>query len=101
MRKFQLLSTVSALLIGTAATAPVSWAQDAASNEEAIEEVVITGSRRAARSAADTPAPVDIISGNAFANQGSGDLVDLLRTLVPSYNSFLQPINAALVAGQN
>ena len=94
MRKIQLLTSVSVLLMGSVATAPVTWAQDAAA-DEAIEELVVTGSRRAPRSTADTPAPVDVISAEAFANQGSGDMVNLLRTLIPSYNSFLQPINDA------
>ncbi|TNE60936.1 MAG: TonB-dependent receptor [Alphaproteobacteria bacterium] len=60
-----------------------------------IEEVVVTGSRRAARSAADTPAPVDVISGDDFANQGTGDMSDMLRTVVPSYNVNAMPINDA------
>lgn len=94
MRKFQLLSSVSALLIGAAAVAPASWGQEGAS-EEAVEEVVVTGSRRAARSAADTPAPVDVITGETFANQGTGDMSDLLRNLVPSYNVNTQPISDA------
>jgi iron complex outermembrane receptor protein len=55
----------------------------------------VTGSRRAARSAADTPAPVDVISGDDFANQGDGDMSNLLRTVVPSYNVNAQPISDA------
>jgi iron complex outermembrane receptor protein len=93
MRKFQLLSSVSALLIGATAFAPVSWAQDA--SDEAIEEVVVTGSRRAPRSTADTPAPVDVISGDTFANQGDGDMTNLLRNVIPSYNVNAQPISDA------
>ena len=60
-----------------------------------VEEVVVTGSRRQARSTADTPAPVDVISSDAFRNQGDGDMANLLRTVVPSYNINTQPISDA------
>ena len=39
-----------------------------------IEEVVAVGTRREARSVGDSPAPVDIISGSDFTNQGAADL---------------------------
>ncbi|MCJ9428609.1 TonB-dependent receptor plug domain-containing protein [Kordiimonas marina] len=68
---------------------------EAKKGDMAIEEVVVTGSRRMGRSAADTPAPVDVISGNDFANQGTGDMTNMLRTMVPSYNANTQPINDA------
>lgn len=70
----------------------VSFAQDA---DESIEEVVVTGSRRPARSGADTAAPVDVISGNEFRNQGDGDMSNLLRNVIPSYNVNAQPISDA------
>ena len=60
-----------------------------------IEEIVITGSRRAVRTAADTLAPVDIIGGEDFSRQAGGDLSNLLRTVVPSYNVSSQPISDA------
>ncbi len=82
------------------ASAPVSHAQAVAQNqgeqaEEVIEEVIVTGSRRPARSAADTPAPVDVIGGESFRDQGDSDIPDMLRTLVPSYNVGQQPISDA------
>ena len=58
-----------------------------------IEEVIAIGSRRDARSAADTPAPVDVVGGNDFSDQAGSDLSDLLRTVVPSYNVNTQPIS--------
>ena len=59
------------------------------------DEIVVTGTRRDARSAADTAAPVDVISGDDFVNQGDVDVANLLRTLVPSYNVNTQPISDA------
>jgi len=60
------------------------------------EDVVITtGTRRALRSAADTPAPVDVISNVEFTTNAADDVQDLLRTAVPSYNVNTQPISDA------
>ena len=90
--KTQLALSVSALMIvGSFSTA--SFAQ----TEEVVveDEVISTGTRRKARSAADTPAPVDVISGVEFRNNASSDIGDLLRTVVPSYNVNTQPISDA------
>ncbi len=63
---------------------------------DAAEDVVITtGTRRALRSAADTPAPVDVITGIEFTTNAADDVQDLLRTAVPSYNVNTQPISDA------
>ena len=60
-----------------------------------VEEVVAVGTRREARSVGDSPAPVDIITGSDFVNQGAMDLPDMIRTLVPSFNVNTQPISDA------
>ncbi len=60
-----------------------------------VEEVVAVGTRREARSVGDSPAPVDIISGSDFVNQGAGDMADMIRTMVPSFNVNTQPISDA------
>ena len=54
--------------------------------DEAIEEIITTGTRRAARTAADSPVAVDVITGQEFENMGSPDLDEMLRTSLPSYN---------------
>ena len=85
-RNALLAGLVSAVAMGGSA---VSHAEDGAT----IEEVVVTGSRRPARSATQTPAPVDVIGGSDFENVGNQDMDSLLRSLVPSYNVSQQPIN--------
>ncbi len=91
MKSVLAVTASSAILTSLMAT-PV-YAQD---NGNVIEDEIITiGTRRAARSAADTPAPVDIISGAEFTNQAVGDIGDLLRNVVPSYNVNSQPISDA------
>ena len=88
--KSQLALGVSALMIATSFSTP-SFAQEASFGDE----IITTGTRRKARSAADTPAPVDVISGNEFVNQATNDITDLLRTVVPSYSVNTQPISDA------
>lgn len=79
------------------AALPVSaQAQISDTTINAAEDIVITtGTRRAQRSAADTPAPVDVISGVEFTSNAADDVQDLLRTAVPSYNVNTQPISDA------
>ena len=60
-----------------------------------LEEVIITGTRVADRSAADSPVPVDVISGSDFRATASTDVQDMLRTAVPSYDVNAQPISDA------
>ncbi len=63
--------------------------------DQILEEVVVTGSRAAPRSVFDSSSPADVISGEEFRSQGSTDLVDLVRTSIPSYNVNTQPISDA------
>ena len=85
------MSSVAALLGSVAATtAPMAMAQGQGAD---IEEVVVTGSRRAPRTALDSAAPVDVFSASDFQDQGTADLNDLLRNLVPTFNVDVQDIN--------
>ena len=87
----KLAMAVSAHLALTAGVAPLAIAQEGAQ----LEEVVVTGTRRAARSVYDSAAPIDVISGEDFRNQGGNDMTDLIRNVVPSYNVNAQPISDA------
>ena len=85
---------VTALAIALTAMSGIST-PSFAQTEEAIEEIVTIGSRRQARSSADTVAPVDVISANDILDQASTDISDLIRTVVPSYQVNTQPISDA------
>ena len=67
---------------------------EAASNQ-VVEEVVVVGSRRRDRSAADSPVPVDVIGGDEFSAQGDSNMDSLIASLVPSYNVSQEPISDA------
>lgn len=67
-----------------ASAQPTAGAPEQAKSE--LQEVVVTGSRRALISVLDSPSPVDIIGSNALAAHASADLNDILREEVPSFN---------------
>ena len=91
--------TIAAIATAFAASmTTAAYAEDVNTNEiteEVIEEVMVIGSRRAARSSSDTTAPVDVISGEDFTRNAASDVQDLLRAAVPSYNVNAQPISDA------
>ena len=69
--------------------------QSFAQEEELIEEIITTGTRRADRSAADSPVAIDVIGASEFAQNSSADVQDMLRTSVPSFDVNTQPISDA------
>ncbi|MBT8065664.1 MAG: TonB-dependent receptor [Gammaproteobacteria bacterium] len=85
-------TAVLSLLLPLAVALPQ---QSSAQEEEMIEEIVTTGTRRADRSAADSPVPIDVIGAAEFTQASSSDVQDLLRTAVPSYDVNTQPISDA------
>ncbi len=90
------LSLVTAIQIAMATTAPTILAQGSGGDARPeVEEVVTIGTRREARSSADTVAPVDVISASDIQDQAGVDISDLIRTVVPSYQVNTQPISDA------
>lgn len=79
------------LATGTAAIALLAaqpaFAQDTAAGTTAEEgeTIVVIGSRRTDRSAADSASPVDVIGGEDLAGQPAVNLLDVVRNLVPSF----------------
>ncbi|MEZ5892943.1 MAG: TonB-dependent receptor [Parvularculaceae bacterium] len=95
MKKTILQCTAATVAIAIASTLPVgvALAQDEAADNG--DEIITIGTRRDSRSAADTPAPVDVIGANELLNQGDTDVQNILRTSVPSYNVNTYPISDA------
>ena len=86
------------VLLALALPGFVAVSQQAVAQEdgaEAIEEIVTTGTRRAARTAADSPVAVDVIGGPEFRQNSATDIQELLRTSVPSFDVNTQPISDA------
>lgn len=88
MAKLGLNVAIGALTIALCATS--ASAQTGSSSEASAapeqRDIVVTGTRRADLTAADSPLPIDIISGAELTQKGSADLNDILRTEIPSLN---------------
>ncbi len=72
-------------------TPAISLAQEGA-DEGAIEEVIVTGTRREGVSPTETLSPVDIIGGDSLVDQATFDLTDSLTRIAPSLNTQRFPI---------
>ncbi len=98
MRRFSriaLLSTLSPLAFAAAPAAAQQPVQSAEAQVpvEAVpagQEIIVTGTRRADRTVADSPVPIDVIGSNAIENSGQTETNKILNELVPSFN-FPQP----------
>ncbi|GFE90469.1 TonB-dependent receptor plug domain-containing protein [Steroidobacter agaridevorans] len=66
-------------------TAP-AMAQTAGEGNKEIEQVIVTGTRVANRSALDTAVPVDVVSGEQLQNLGVSEVSQALSVTVPSFN---------------
>lgn len=83
------------ILVAGASLVPASqpaYAQTAPA-EATLDEVIVTGSRRATPSPTDLPSPVTIVPATQLSNQGSNSISELLRTTVPSFDLSEQPIS--------
>jgi iron complex outermembrane receptor protein len=101
--------TRSALSLGLMlALSTLARAQDAPVPEEAapppasqadetttLDVVSVLGSRTKPRTEASSSVPIDILGGEEFHNQPSVDVLDKMRTLVPSFNVSTIPIDDA------
>jgi iron complex outermembrane recepter protein len=67
----------------------VAYAQTA---QPELEEIVVTGTRRADVSATESLSPIDIVDGGDIAQQAAFDLTDSLTRISPSLNTLRYPI---------
>ena len=77
----------SAILAALPLTAPLGFAQDVA-----LEEVVVTGTRKLGLSPTETLSPIDVIGGGIVQNQAAFDLTDSLSKIAPSIGTQRFPI---------
>ena len=60
-----------------------------------VEKFVVVGSRGAPRSVNDSPVPIDLIRGVELARSGNTNMLELLKSSVPSFNVHSNPIQDA------
>ena len=58
-----------------------------------LEEVVVVGTRRQGRTAVETAVPVDVFNRQDIDSVSSDDMLDIIRTLVPSFQVQRFPID--------
>jgi iron complex outermembrane receptor protein len=87
-RPASLVAAAVALAIGSVAVAQEKTDSPAAGKSAgatALTEIIVTGTRRADRTAAESSAPIDVLSGADLANPASGNMLDALSSVVPSF----------------
>ena len=94
MQVFKRLGAFSlALVIAVPASilSTVTLAQQA-DDDEAIEEIVTTGTRREGQSPTETLSPIDVLGGPTLTDQATFDMTDGLTKIAPSINTQRFPI---------
>lgn len=78
--------TLAAIVSGVLAAAAAPAVLAAQGDKPELENIVVTGTRVADRSATETSVPVDVVSAEALANVGITELNQALSSALPSYN---------------
>ena len=78
--------------LGFVVNAPAP-AMDEENAYDDIEVVVTIGTRASARAASDAAVPVDVFTLDDLESVNSSDMVDVINTIVPSFNVTRQPIS--------
>ena len=86
-RPMSLVAAAVALTLGGIATAQERPAATGGESDRpsALGEVIVTGTRRTDRTVAESSAPIDVLSGAELSNPASGNMLDTLSHIVPSF----------------
>jgi iron complex outermembrane receptor protein len=76
------ITSSSAIAVAMLAAIPAQ-AQEATAP---VDDIIVTGTRRTDRSVLESTAPVDVLSSSDLQTQSSGDMNNILRSLIPSFN---------------
>jgi iron complex outermembrane receptor protein len=69
-----------------ALTAGAAQAQTVPTAAGDVDAVVVTGTRGQPRTVANSPVPIDVVSGAELRQVSSNDTLDILKAIVPSYS---------------
>lgn len=83
MKRSSTLLTASVVLLATNVAA--AQEKPAGTSASAIDEVVVTGTRRSDRTVTDSASPVDVISSAELRSQPAANMLDQVKNLVPSF----------------
>lgn len=91
-----LLSTLSSVALGSSPAfaqnqdPPSEQTQTTDEQAASGDAIIVTGTRRSDRTLAESPVPIDVISGDALTETGYTEVNRILNQVVPSFN-FPQP----------
>ena len=91
-RNRQLFAVLPAILFAAGGMPAYAQSESGSNAGNAIDEVVTTGTRREGQSPTETLSPIDVLAGEAFANQATFDMTDGLTKVAPSINTQRFPI---------
>ena len=83
-RKVALAATAASLAVFLATPATAQAADETATDADKAESIVVIGTRRLDRSSTNSASPVDIIGEKELSTQGSSNLLDIVKNVVPS-----------------
>jgi iron complex outermembrane receptor protein len=89
-QQFRQPAVSAAVAIALALGSPAAMSQE--TEDELIEEVVTTGTRKEGLSPTETMSPVDVLAGTALSNQATFDMTDGLTKVSPAINTQRFPI---------
>ncbi len=88
--RFRPSSVCAAVAATLALGSPVAMSQD--TEDELLEEVITTGTRKEGLSPTETMSPVDVLAGTSLSNQATFDMTDGLTKVSPAINTQRFPI---------
>jgi iron complex outermembrane receptor protein len=89
---FSYMGYTSITKIATASVIDVSLSEESGQN---LDEVVVTGSRTAARSNTTSALPIDVLSAKDLTSTGQASFDKALQYKIPSFNTVQTPVNDA------
>ena len=89
-KRFRPSAICTAVAFSLALGSPAAFSQD--TEEDLIEEVITTGTRKKGLSPTETMSPIDVLSGTSLSNQAAFDMTDGLTKVTPSINTQRFPI---------
>ncbi|WP_309611611.1 TonB-dependent receptor plug domain-containing protein, partial [Sphingomonas sp.] len=90
LRAAILSTTAVAALIavpGLAQAQDATVATTAATDKAAGEEIIVLGTRRTDRTVTNSASPIDVISAAELKSQPTGNILDSLKNIIPSFFS--------------
>ena len=94
MKRFTLTGVGASVAISVMLGSPAAYSQEstAQTEEDLIEVIVSTGTRKEGLSPTETLSPIDVLAGSTLSDQATFDMTDGFTKVAPSINTQRFPI---------